>query len=144
MANTPRQSPIKGKGSLMYGTKFSYAEKDFFTNKQMQVTPDVTTKAVDNSIAFLERQQEANCPCIIHTHKRGYDWIVFNRMPDRFLQLNEETDRCLILMLKMKNLLLEWELIPQLVLKLKKRKKIRTTIKMATMHLVHPRSIFFC
>ena len=31
----------------------------------------------------MERQKEANCPCTIHTQKRGYDWIVFNQLPDR-------------------------------------------------------------
>ena len=39
--------------------------------------------AIDQSIAFLERQKEANCPCTIHTQKRGFDWIVFNQLPDR-------------------------------------------------------------
>ena len=24
-----------------------------------------------------------NCPCTIHTQKRGHEWIVFNRLPDR-------------------------------------------------------------
>ena len=38
---------------------------------------------INQSIAFLERQKEANCPCTIHTQKRGYDWIVFNQLPDR-------------------------------------------------------------
>ena len=52
----------------------------------------MTTAAVNNSIAFLERQKEANCPCTIHTQERGYDWIVFNRMPDRLLQFHEDTD----------------------------------------------------
>ena len=31
----------------------------------------------------MERQKEANCPCSIHTQKRDYDWIVFNRLPDK-------------------------------------------------------------
>ena len=45
-------------------------------------------RTITQSIAFLERQKEANCPCNIHTQKRGpcnihtqkrgYDWIVFN------------------------------------------------------------------
>ena len=39
--------------------------------------------AINQSIAFLERQKEANCPCTIHTQKRGFDWIVFIRLPDR-------------------------------------------------------------
>ena len=37
--------------------------------------------AIDQSIAFLERQKEANCPCTIHTQKRGFDWIV--RIPPK-------------------------------------------------------------
>ena len=28
-------------------------------------------------------QKEANCPCTIHNQKRGYEWIVFNSLPDR-------------------------------------------------------------
>ena len=31
----------------------------------------------------MKRQKEANCPCTIHTQKRGHEWIVFNRLPDR-------------------------------------------------------------
>ena len=40
-------------------------------------------KALQNAINFLKRQKEVNCPCSIHTQKRGYDWIVFNRLPDK-------------------------------------------------------------
>ena len=43
----------------------------------------MSQEAINQSIGFLERQKEANCPCTIHTQKRGYDWIVFNRLPDR-------------------------------------------------------------
>ena len=86
------QTIMEEEARYLYGTNFSYAEKDFFTNKFMQVSPNVTTEAVNNSIAFLERQKEANYPCTIHTQKRGYDWIVFNRMPDRLLQFNADTD----------------------------------------------------
>ena len=25
----------------------------------------------------------ANCPCLVHTESRGYDWVVFRRQPDR-------------------------------------------------------------
>ena len=45
----------------------------------------MSQEAINQSIASFERQKEANCPCSIHTQKRGYDWIVFNRLPDRIL-----------------------------------------------------------
>ena len=38
---------------------------------------------INQSIAFLERQKEANCSYTIHNQKRGHEWIVFNRLPDR-------------------------------------------------------------
>ena len=31
----------------------------------------------------MEKQKIANCPCLIHTESRGYDWVVFRRQPDR-------------------------------------------------------------
>ena len=43
----------------------------------------MSQEAINQSIAFLERQKETNCPCTIHTQKRGYDWIVFIQLPDR-------------------------------------------------------------
>ena len=58
-------------------------------NKLLKVTPNSSQKAVNQSIAFLERQKEANCPCTIHTQKRGHEWIVFNRLPDR-IPLNHD------------------------------------------------------
>ena len=42
---------------------------------------------------FLERQKEANCSCSIHTQKRVYDWIIFNRLPDK-LSSNTTTALC--------------------------------------------------
>ena len=63
--------------------KFTHAETDFFTIKLKQAYPKIDTESITNAIKFLERQKEANCPCSIHTQKRGYDWIVFNRLPDK-------------------------------------------------------------
>ena len=77
------QSIMEEEGKCLYGTNFSFAEKDFFLNKLLKETPHMSKAAIDQSIAFLERQKEANCPCTIHTQKRGFDWIVFNRLPDR-------------------------------------------------------------
>ena len=58
-------------------------QRNFFTNKLLKVTPNISQEAINQSIEFLERQKEANCPCTIHTQKRGHEWIVFNRLPDR-------------------------------------------------------------
>ena len=77
------QSIMEEEAKCLYGTNFSFAEKDFFLNKLLKETPHMSKAAIDQSIAFLERQKEANCPCTIHTQKRGFDWIVFNRLPDR-------------------------------------------------------------
>ena len=57
----------------IYGTNFSYAKKDFFTNKLMRMSPTISEEAIKEALAFLERQKEVNCPCTIHTQKRGYD-----------------------------------------------------------------------
>ena len=77
------QTIMEEEAKCLYGTNFSYAERDFFTNKLLKVTPNISQELVNQSIAFLERQKEANCPSTIHTQKRGHEWIVFNRLPDR-------------------------------------------------------------
>ena len=77
------QTIMEEEAKCLYGTNFSFAERDFFTNKLLKVTPNMSQEAINQSITFLERQKEANCLCTIHTQKRGYDWIVFNRLPDR-------------------------------------------------------------
>ena len=77
------QTIMEEEARCLYGTNFSYTERDFFTNKLLKVTPNISQEAVNQSIEFLERQKEVNCPCTIHTQKRGYEWIVFNRLPDR-------------------------------------------------------------
>ena len=77
------QTIMEEEAKCLYGTNFSFAERDFFTNKLLKVTPNISQEAINQSIAFLERQKEANCPCTIHTQKRGHEWIVFNRLPDR-------------------------------------------------------------
>ena len=77
------QTIMEEEAKCLYGTNFSFAERDFFTNKLLKVNPNISQEAINQSIAFLERQKEANCPCTIHNQKRGYEWIVFNRLPDR-------------------------------------------------------------
>ena len=77
------QSIMEEEAKCLYGTNFSFAERDFFLNKLLKENPNMSKAAINQSIAFLERQKEANCPCTIHTQKRGFDWIVFNQLPDR-------------------------------------------------------------
>ena len=86
-------SVMEEEDRAFHNTNFSYAETDFFTNKLMQAYLNIDTESLKNAINFLERQKEANCPCSIHTQKRGYDWIVFNRLPDK-LSSNTTTALC--------------------------------------------------
>ena len=87
------QSIMEEEAKCLYGTNFSFAERDFFINKLLKETPNMSQEAINQSIAFLERQKEANCPCTIHTQKRGYDWIVFNRLPDRIPSNQDDGDQ---------------------------------------------------
>ena len=76
------QTIMEEEAKCLYGTNFSFAER-FLHQQITEGNPNMSQEAINQSIAFLERQKEANCPCTIHTQKRGYDWIVFNRLPDR-------------------------------------------------------------
>ena len=86
-------SVMEEEDKAFHNIKFTYAETDFFTNKLKQAYPKIDTESLTNAINFLERQKEVNCPCSIHTQKRGYDWIVFNRLPDK-LSSNTTTTLC--------------------------------------------------
>ena len=85
--------PMSVMEEAFHNINFSYAETDFFINKLKQAYPKIDTESLTNAINFLERQKEVNCPCSIHTQKRGYDWIVFNRLPDK-LSSNTTTTLC--------------------------------------------------
>ena len=61
------QTIMDEEAKCLYGTNFSFAERDFFTNKLLKETPNMSQEAINQSIAFLERQKKANCPCTIHT-----------------------------------------------------------------------------
>ena len=87
------QTIMEEEAKCLYGTNFSFAERDFFINKLLKITPNISQEAINQSIAFLERQKETNCPCTIHTQKRGYDWIVFNQLPDRIPSNQDDRDQ---------------------------------------------------
>ena len=86
-------SVMEEEDKAFHNINFTYAETDFFTNKLKQAYPKIDTESLTNAINFLERQKEVNCPCSIHTQKRGYDWIVLNRLPDQ-LSSNTTTTLC--------------------------------------------------
>ena len=86
-------SVMEEEDKAFHNINFTYAETDFFTNKLKQAYPKLDRESLTNAINFLERQKEVNCPCSIHTQKRGYDWIVFNRLPDK-LSSNTTTTLC--------------------------------------------------
>ena len=86
-------SVMEEEDRAFHNTNFSCVEKNFFTNRLKQAYPKIDTESLKNAINFLERQKEANCPCSIHTQKKGYDWIVFNRLPDK-LSSNTTTALC--------------------------------------------------
>ena len=81
---------MEEEAKCLYSTNFSFVERNFFTNKLLKVTPNISQEVINQSIAFLERQKEANCPCTIHTQKRGHEWIVFKRLPDRIPYNHDE------------------------------------------------------
>ena len=76
-------SVMEEEDKTFHNINFTHAETNFFTNKLKQAYPKIDTESLTNAINFLEREKEVNCPCSIHTQKRGYDWIVFNRLPDK-------------------------------------------------------------
>ena len=86
-------SVMEEEDKAFHNINFTYAGTDFFTNKLKQAYPKIDRESLTNAINFLEREKEVNCPCSIHTQKRGYDWIVFNRLPDK-LSSNTTTTLC--------------------------------------------------
>ena len=86
-------SVMEEEDKAFHNINFTYAETDFFTNKLKQAYPKIDTESLTNAINFLERQKEVNCPCSLHSQKRCYDWIVFNRLPVK-LSSNTTTTLC--------------------------------------------------
>ena len=40
----------------------------------------------------MAEQKAANCPCLVHTDQRDYEWIVFKRQPDRISYEEEDEE----------------------------------------------------
>ena len=69
---------------------FNLAEENFFRHRLKTLYPKIDEEGIKSAIGFLEQQKLVNCPCSIHTEKRGYEWIVFRRQPDRKMVSTDE------------------------------------------------------
>ena len=49
---------MEEEAKCICGTNFSYAEKDFFTNKLMKMSPNITEAAVGEAIASLKGKRK--------------------------------------------------------------------------------------
>ena len=72
------------------GHSFNLAEENFFRHRLTTLYPKIDEEGIKSAIGFLEQQKLVNCPCSIHTEKRGYEWIVFRRQPDRKMASTDE------------------------------------------------------
>ena len=72
------------------GHSFNLAEENFFRHRLTTLYPKINEGGIKSAIGFLEQQKLVNCPCSIHTEKRGYEWIVFRRQPDRKMVSTDE------------------------------------------------------
>ena len=75
------------------GHSFNLAEESFFRHRLTTLYPKIDEEGIKSAIGFLEQQKLVNCPCSIHTEKRGYEWIVFRRQPDRKMVSTDEESR---------------------------------------------------
>ena len=91
------QTIMEEEARCLYGTNF-YVERDFFTNKLLKMTPNISKPSVNQSIEFLERQKEVNCPCTIHTQKRGHEPSFSTDYQTEYLPILMMKATCLILM----------------------------------------------
>ena len=74
---------MEKEAKIRYGEVFSPAEKEFFKYRLQTLYPRIGDNDIKTAITFLAEQKAANCPCLVHTEQRGYEWIVFRRQPDR-------------------------------------------------------------
>ena len=87
------QSITEEEQRCLYGNVFAHAEKEFFKHRLQAKFPKISKENVETALVFLEKQKIANCPCLIHTESRGYDWVVFRRQPDRIPTLYYDVEK---------------------------------------------------
>ena len=86
------QTIMEEEAKIRCGEVFSPAEKEFFKHRLQTLYPKIGDSDVKTAITFLAEQKAANCPCLVHTEQRGYEWIVFRRQPDRMPCEDEDED----------------------------------------------------
>ena len=83
---------MEEEAKMRYGEVFSPAEKEFFKHRLLTLYPKIDDRGIKTAITFLAQQKSANCPCLVHSEQRGYEWIVFRRQPDRKICEDEEDE----------------------------------------------------
>ena len=86
------QTIMEEEAKIMHGEVFSPAEKEFFKHRLQTLYPKIGDSDVKTAITLLAEQKAANCPCLVHTDQRGYEWIVFRRQPDRIPYEDEDEE----------------------------------------------------
>ena len=71
------QTIMEGEAKIMHGEVFTPAEKEFFKHRLQTLYPKIGDSDVKTAISLLAEQKAANCPCLVHTDQRDYEWIVF-------------------------------------------------------------------
>ena len=84
------QTIMEEEAKIMHGEVFSPAEKEFFKHRLQTLYPKIGDSDVKTAITLLAEQKAANCPCLVHTDQRDYEWIVFKRQPDRISYEDED------------------------------------------------------
>ena len=84
------QTILEEEAKIMHGEIFSTAEKEFFKHRLQTLYPKIGDSDVKTAISLLAEQKAANCPCLVHTDQRDYEWIVFKRQPDRISYEDED------------------------------------------------------
>ena len=77
---------------IMHGEVFSPAEMEFFKHRLQTQYPKIGNSDFKTAISLLAEQKAANCPCLVHTDQRDYEWIVFKRQPDRIYYEEDEEE----------------------------------------------------
>ena len=86
------QTFMEEEAKIMHGEVFSPAEKEFFKHRLHTLYPKIGDRDVKTAITLLAEQKTANCPCLVHTDQRDYEWIVFRRQPDRIPYEDEDEE----------------------------------------------------
>ena len=86
------QTIMEEEAKIMHGEFFSPTEKEFFKHWLQTLYPNIGNSDFKTAITLLAEHKAANCPCLVYTDQRGYEWIVFRRQPDRIPYEDEDEE----------------------------------------------------